>query len=62
MALLRANDTAAADRSLRAAERLLSDMAPTHVVEASDGASAADMLNTVRAHRALLAEGGLRAS
>ena len=62
MALLRGNDTAAADRSLRVAERILAGMAPTELVGASDGRSAADMLSTVRAHRALLAEGGLRAS
>ena len=62
MALLRSADIAAADRSLRAAERLLTELAPTDIVPASDGASVADMLSTVRAHRAILAEGGLRAS
>lgn len=61
MALLRAGDAIAADRSLRAAERLLADMPPTAIVAASDGAPAADMLASVRAHRALLAEGELRA-
>ena len=61
-ALLRANDPHAADRALRAAERLLSDTAPTAIVQASDGTTVADMLSTVRAHRALLAAGALRAS
>ena len=61
MALLRGNDPAGADRALRSAERLLSELTPAHIVEASDGATAAEMLATVRAHRALLAEGGLRA-
>ncbi len=60
-ALLRGSDPTAADRALRAAERLLTEIAPTAIVEASDGTSAADMLSAVRAHRALLAEGGLRA-
>lgn len=61
MALLRGNDPAAADRALRAAERLLSDAPSSETVPASDGASAAGMLATVRAHRALIAEGDLRA-
>ncbi|CAN5383841.1 protein-glutamate O-methyltransferase CheR [soil metagenome] len=60
-ALLRGSDPAAADRALRAAERLLAESATTDIVPASDGTSAADMLAVVRAHRALLAEGGLRA-
>ncbi len=59
-ALLRGSDPAAADRALRAAERLLADAAPTDIVPASDGTSSADMLSAIRAHRALLAEGGLR--
>jgi Methylase of chemotaxis methyl-accepting proteins len=61
MALLCGSDVAAAGRSLRAAERLLAEASPAEPVEASDGASAAHMLATVRAHRALLMEGGLRA-
>ncbi|MDQ2667817.1 MAG: protein-glutamate O-methyltransferase CheR [Gemmatimonadota bacterium] len=60
-ALLRGNDPAAADRAFRAAERLLAGAAPSAVVQATDSISAGALLATVRAHRALLAEGGLRA-
>ncbi|MDB4916653.1 MAG: putative chemotaxis protein methyltransferase [Gemmatimonadetes bacterium] len=55
-ALLRVGDNTAADRALRAAERLLAERSPMDVVPASDGASVRDLLTATRAHRALLDE------
>jgi chemotaxis protein methyltransferase CheR len=60
-ALMRMGDVAAADRALRAAERLLTAMDADAVVPASDGARARELLNVVRAHRALMEQRGTRA-
>lgn len=59
-ALLRAGDEIAADRALRAAERMLAPLSPADIVPASDGASAFDLLSAVRAHRAILASRSTR--
>lgn len=58
-AMLRLGDDAAADRALRAAERMLAERAPTEVVPASDGATAHDLLSTARAHRSLIERRGV---
>ena len=54
-ALLRLGDDVAADRALRAAERMLAVRSGREIVPASDGVLALDLLSVVRAHRALLA-------
>ncbi|MEO7454809.1 MAG: CheR family methyltransferase, partial [Gemmatimonadaceae bacterium] len=55
-AMLRTGDGIAADRALRAAERMLAAMGPREIVDASDGATAYDLLSATRAHRAILEE------
>ncbi|MEP6999296.1 MAG: protein-glutamate O-methyltransferase CheR [bacterium] len=55
-ALLRIGDTIAADRALRACERMLGAQSAHESVPASGGALAGDLLSVVRAHRALLTE------
>ncbi len=55
-ATLRMGDDAAADRALRAAERMLAAVNPREIVPASDGATVYDLLSATRAHRAILDE------
>jgi chemotaxis protein methyltransferase CheR len=60
-ALLRVGDSIAADRALRAAERMLGDRPPSEIVPASDGATVYDLLSATRAHRAIAEQRGARA-
>jgi Flp pilus assembly protein TadD len=62
VALMRAGDAVAADRALRAAERMLSELKPGDAVRAGDGATAAGLAAAARSHRDLLEQRGSRAS
>lgn len=62
VALMRSGDALAADRALRAAERMLAELTPGDAVRAGDGATAAGLTAATQSHRALLQQRGSRAS